>query len=47
MNCPQTTRNYAADLSNNQEKNEELFVKAAKEVIDIQIRAGIDIPTDG
>ena len=47
MNCAQTTRNYAADLSKNKEKNEELFVKAAKEVIDIQIRAGIDIPTDG
>ena len=34
MNCAQTTRNYAADLSKNKEKNEELFVKAAKEVID-------------
>ena len=47
MNSAEPTKNYQTDLSKNKDKNEELFVRAAKEVIEIQIRAGIDIPTDG
>jgi len=47
MNSPETTRNYQTDLAKNIDKNENLFVRAAKEAIDAQIRAGIDIPTDG
>ena len=34
MNSPETTRNYQADLARNIEKNENLFVRAAKEAID-------------
>ncbi len=42
MNDPTITRNYSDDPS-----YEPLFVKAAKEVLDAQAEAGIDIPTDG
>lgn len=47
MNSSQTTRDYTSDSSKVDETHEALFIRAAKEVIDIQIAAGITIPTDG
>ncbi len=47
MNTSQTTRDYTTDIAKNTDAHEALFIRAAKEVIDIQIRAGITIPTDG
>lgn len=47
MNSSQTTTDYTADIQNIDESHEPLFIRAAKEVIDIQLRAGVSIPTDG
>ena len=47
MNASQTTTDFTADSQNFNTSHEELFIRAAKEVIDIQLRAGITIPTDG
>ena len=47
MNTAETTRQYSTDIEKNKNKHEKLFIRAAKEVLDIQIRAGILIPTDG
>ncbi len=47
MNTAQTTLDYTADVEKNKDSHEALFIRAAKEVIDIQLRAGISIPTDG
>lgn len=47
MNSSQTTRDYTTDTEDVDETHEDLFIRAAKEVIDIQIGAGISIPTDG
>jgi 5-methyltetrahydropteroyltriglutamate--homocysteine methyltransferase len=47
MNAAQTTLDYTKDVETGKENHEALFVRAAKEVIDIQLRAGITIPTDG
>jgi 5-methyltetrahydropteroyltriglutamate--homocysteine methyltransferase len=47
MNTAQTTLDYTAAASALDESAEALFVRAAKEVIDIQLRAGVMIPTDG
>lgn len=47
MNASQTTNDYTADSANLDASHEVLFVRAAKEVIDIQIRSGVMIPTDG
>ncbi len=47
MNTAKTTRQYTIDSQENSAEHEKLFIRAAKEVIDIQINAGIDIPTDG
>lgn len=47
MNASQTTTDYTADSADLDASHEALFVRAAKEVIDIQLRAGIMIPTDG
>ncbi|MEM1298068.1 MAG: cobalamin-independent methionine synthase II family protein [Pseudomonadota bacterium] len=42
MNDPTVTSNYAVSS-----EDEPLFVRAAQEVLDAQVAAGIDIPTDG
>ncbi len=42
MNDPSVTLGYAEDP-----EHEPLFLRAAAEVIEAQVRAGIDIPTDG
>jgi 5-methyltetrahydropteroyltriglutamate--homocysteine methyltransferase len=47
MNASQTTTDYTADNQNIGAEQEGLFVRAAREVIDIQLRSGISIPTDG
>ena len=47
MNAAQTTLDYTLDVEKNKDTHEALFIRAAKEVIDIQLRAGITIPTDG
>ena len=44
MNTAETTRQYSADIEKNKNKHEELFIRAAKEVLDIQVRAGVLIP---
>lgn len=47
MNTARTTLEYTLDVEKKQKSHEKLFIKAAKEVIDIQLRAGVSIPTDG
>lgn len=47
MNTPDTTYQYSKDIEKNKDAHEDLFIRAAQEVLDIQIRAGISIPTDG
>ena len=46
MNSPKTTTNF----TNYSEKNtddEALYIQAAERIISLQIKAGVDIPTDG
>ena len=47
MNTSETTYQYTIDVEKNKNNHEDLFKRAAKEVLDIQIRSGISIPTDG
>ncbi len=47
MNNSEVTLDYSRKAQGLTEQDEALFVRAAKEVIDLQINAGIDIPTDG
>ena len=47
MNTAETTYQYSKDIEKNKDAHEDLFIRAAQEVLDIQIRAGISIPTDG
>ncbi|MDA9930716.1 cobalamin-independent methionine synthase II family protein [Alphaproteobacteria bacterium] len=45
MNAPSVTRNYSQYSTS--DEDEALFVRAAEEVIALQVEAGIDVPTDG
>ncbi len=45
MDSPAVTRSYSSYTTLDAE--EALFVRAAKEVIGLQVEAGVDIPTDG
>jgi len=47
MNSSQTTRDYTSDAQEITAEHEALFIRAARQVIEIQLRAGISIPTDG
>ena len=47
MNTAATTRQYSKDVEKNKAAHERLFLRAAKEVLETQIQAGISIPTDG
>ena len=47
MNTAETTHQYSTDVKKNKDSHDDLFIRAAKEVLDIQVRAGIAIPTDG
>ena len=46
MNTAETTRQYSTDIEKNKNKHEKLFIRAAKEVLDIQILDGILIPKE-
>ena len=45
MNAPEVTQGYSAYSMS--DADEALFVRAAEEVIWLQVDAGIDVPTDG
>ena len=47
MNTSKTTVDFTKYFSQNDASHEKLFIKAAKEVIALQVKCGIDIPTDG
>jgi len=47
MNTSEVTRLYTDYKKKQNHSHEKLFVKAAAEIIDLQIKAGITIPTDG
>ena len=47
MNTALVTERFTAYEQNRSSDDEALFVRAAKEIIDLQINAGIAIPTDG
>ena len=47
MNSERVTENFTKYQENTKESDEQLFIKAAEEVINLQINSGIDIPTDG
>ena len=47
MNSPLVTQRFTAYENRRSDEDEALFVKAAAEVIDLQLRAGITVPTDG
>jgi 5-methyltetrahydropteroyltriglutamate--homocysteine methyltransferase len=47
MNSSKTTTDYTADSQKDRTLHEELFIQAAREVIEVQLRSGITIPTDG
>ena len=47
MSSSRTTLDYTADTQKSDASREALFIRAAKEVIEIQLRTGITIPTDG
>ena len=45
MDSPEATRSYSAYRPS--DADEALFVRAAEDIIALQIAAGIDVPTDG
>ena len=47
MNTVKTTLEYTKYNENKSSKDELLFLRAASEIINIQLKAGIDVPTDG
>ena len=47
MNSPKTTKQYTEARKRLDEEAELLFERAAKEIIDIQLEAGVTIPADG
>ncbi len=47
MGTPLVTQRFTACKQNRSSDAEALFVRAAKEIIDLQVDAGIAIPTDG
>ncbi len=47
MNTPETTRRYSEDIRKNRDAHEGQFLKAIKQIIEIQLKSGISIPTDG
>ena len=47
MDTIETTLQYNLDILKNKDNHESLFLKATKEILDIQLRAGVSIPTDG
>lgn len=47
MNDPQTTKEYSKSFNSFTDHDEKLFIQAAKEIIAVQLKAGVTIPTDG
>ena len=47
MDTIETTLQYNLDILKNKDNHESLFLQATKEILDIQLRAGVSIPTDG
>lgn len=45
MDSPAVTRSYSGYAMS--DADEVLFVRAAEEVISLQVKSGVDIPTDG
>ncbi|MBT7203629.1 MAG: hypothetical protein HN867_09075 [Deltaproteobacteria bacterium] len=46
MNFPKTTTNFT-DYSETNADDEALYIQAAKRIISLQIKVGVNIPTDG
>ena len=46
MNSPKTTTNFT-NYSETNTDDEALYIRAAERIISLQIKAGVDIPTDG
>ena len=46
MNSPKTTTNFT-DYSETSADDEALYIRAAERIISLQIKAGVNIPTDG
>ena len=46
MNSPKTTTNFT-DYSETKADDEALYIQTAGRIISLQIKAGVDIPTDG
>jgi 5-methyltetrahydropteroyltriglutamate--homocysteine methyltransferase len=47
MNAPSVTQSFTAFEQERSDDDEALFIRAAKEIIALQLRAGVTIPTDG
>ena len=47
MNTERVTEEFTDYIEKKSDADEKLFIKATKEVISLQINAGIDVPTDG
>ncbi len=47
MNTSKTTIDFTNYLNHKEKSDENLYIQAAKDVIEVQIRSGIDILTDG
>ena len=47
MDTIETTLQYNLDILKNKDNHESLFLQATKEILDIQLRAGVSILTDG
>ncbi len=47
MDTERVTKEFTQYIEKKSDSDEHLFVRAAKDVINLQIDAGIDIPTDG
>ena len=47
MDTVETTLQYNLDIQKNKDTQEPLFLQATKEILDIQLHAGVSIPTDG
>ena len=46
INSPKTTTNFT-NYSETNADDEALYIRAAERIISLQIKAGVDIPTDG
>jgi 5-methyltetrahydropteroyltriglutamate--homocysteine methyltransferase len=47
MDSAETTLQYNLDIQKNKDTHEPLFLRATEEILGVQLRAGVSIPTDG